>query len=120
MAYLAKPEEKSILRQLYKAVINVKNVSTKNFYNEVASIYSWRQVAERTERVYDYAMERPVPNMLSRIKSSIAWGPVVGVWAIFYTIMEALILWLTELVFPAQDIDIVRNFNSEKYNYSLK
>lgn len=120
MAYLAKPEEKSILRQLYKAVINVKNVSTKNFYNEVASIYSWRQVAERTERVYDYAMERPVPNMLSRIKSSIAWGPVVGVWAIFYTIMEALILWLTELVFPAQDIDIVRNFNSEKYNNSLK
>lgn len=42
MAYLAKPEEKSILRQLYKAVKNVKNVSTKNFYNEVASIYSWR------------------------------------------------------------------------------
>lgn len=57
-------------------------------------------------------MERPVPNMLSRIKSSIAWGPVVGLWAVFYTMMEALVLWLTEFLFPAEDIDIVRNFNS--------
>lgn len=57
MAYLAKPDEKSILRQLRKAVLNVKNIPCETFYKTVASIYSWRQVAERTERVYDYIME---------------------------------------------------------------
>lgn len=100
MAYLAKPEEKSILRQLFKAVKNVKNVSTKNFYNEVASIYSWRQVAERTERVYDYAMAKPVSNVMARVKNSFVWGPIVGVWAVFYTIIEGMVMLLTDILYP--------------------
>jgi phosphatidylinositol glycan class A protein len=33
MAYLAKPEEKSILRQLCQAVLNVKKIPTDKFYN---------------------------------------------------------------------------------------
>jgi phosphatidylinositol glycan class A protein len=57
MAYLAKPEEKSILRQLRSAINNVNNISTEQFYDQVAELYSWRQVAERTEKVYDYAMD---------------------------------------------------------------
>jgi len=56
MAYLAKPEEKSILRQLRSAITNVNKIPTDQFYDEVSEIYSWRQVAERTEKVYDYAM----------------------------------------------------------------
>jgi phosphatidylinositol glycan class A protein len=42
MAYLAKPEEKCVLRQLSKAIHNVKKIPTGEFYNKVASIYSWR------------------------------------------------------------------------------
>lgn len=116
MAYLAKPDEKSILRQLRKAVVNVKNIPVETFYSEVASIYSWRQVAERTERVYDYVMEKPVPNIMSRIKSSVSWGPLVGVWGIFYTIIETLCLWLVELMLPECDIDVVRTFSANSYN----
>lgn len=93
-------------------MVNVKSIPCETFYNKVASIYSWRQVAERTERVYDYVMKRPVPNILARLKSSVSWGPVVGLWAIFYTIIEALTLWITELLFPESEIDIVRNFDS--------
>jgi len=36
--------------------MNVKDIPCENFYNEVANLYSWRQVAERTEQVYDYAI----------------------------------------------------------------
>jgi phosphatidylinositol glycan class A protein len=42
MAYLAKPEERSILRQLKKAVLNVKKIPCDTFYSTVANIYSWR------------------------------------------------------------------------------
>ncbi len=42
MAYLAKPDEKSILKQLKKAVLNVKKIPCEKFYNDVARIYSWR------------------------------------------------------------------------------
>jgi phosphatidylinositol glycan class A protein len=111
MAYLAHPDEKSILRQIRKAVVNVKTLKTDNFYEEVASIYSWRQVAERTERVYDYAMAKPVPNIMSRVKTTFAWGPVAGIFAVFYTIIEGLVMMLTEILFPEQDIDIARRFD---------
>lgn len=115
MAYLAKPDEKSIIRQLGKAIRNVKDVPTETFYSQVASIYSWRQVAERTERVYDYVSNKPTANLLSRVKSAAAWGPNVGVWALVYTVIECFVLFLTELLYPAADIDIQHHFDKETY-----
>ena len=96
--------------------MNVKTTKTDNFYNEVASIYSWRQVAERTERVYDYAIAKPVPNVMSRLKTTFAWGPVVGLWALFYTIIEGIVMLLTDIFFPEEDIDIARSFDQVEYN----
>lgn len=77
-------------------------------------------MAERTERVYDYVMKKPVPNMLARIKSSFSWGSIVGLWAIFFTILEALTLFITELFWPEADIDIARNFDSQTYSINPK
>jgi len=57
-------------------------------------------------------MEKPVPNMLSRLKSSFSWGPVVGIWALLYTIIEAFSLVMTEFFLSEQDIDIQRSFDS--------
>lgn len=116
MAYLAKPDEKSILKQLRKAVQNVKKIPCDTFYNQLANIYSWRQVAERTEKVYDYVIDKPSPNMISRIKSTLSWGPIVGLWAIMFTMMESIVLCLLEIFVPVTDIDIARTFDSETYN----
>lgn len=57
-------------------------------------------------------MEQPVPNMMSRIKSAFSWGPVVGVFALFFTIIEAITLCITEKLFPESNIDIARNFDT--------
>jgi hypothetical protein len=38
--------------------------------------------------------------MMSRLKSSISWGPVVGLWSLLYTIIEGICLFLTEIFFP--------------------
>jgi len=54
--------------------------------------------------------------MMSRIKTSFSWGPVVGLIAVFYTILEALSLFVTEKLIPENDIDIARNFNNQSYN----
>ena len=42
MCYLAKPEEKSIIRQLRKAVLEVKDIPCHTFNEELSNIYSWR------------------------------------------------------------------------------
>lgn len=115
MAYLAKPDEKSILRQLKSAINNVNKIPTDQFYDQVSKIYSWRQVAERTEKVYDYAMDKNVPNVMARIKSSFAWGPIIGLWAIIYTVIEGIILGLADYFLPEDQIDIARAFANEEY-----
>ena len=81
----------------------------------MSEIYSWRQVAERTEKVYDYAMDKSVPNVMSRIKSSFAWGPIIGLWAIIYTVIEGIILGLADIFLPDDEIDIARSFQHEEY-----
>lgn len=69
-------------------------------------------MAERTERVYDFAMETPVPNVLDRIKTSYMWGSVVGIWAVLFCIFEAIILMIIETFLPEKDIDIVNSFDT--------
>ena len=54
--------------------------------------------------------------MVTRIKSSLSWGPIVGLWGIFYTIMEAVVLCLVEILQPWSEIDVARSFDSETYN----
>lgn len=111
MAYLAKPEEKSILRQLRRAIMNVKDIPCETFYNDVANLYSWRQVAERTEKVYDFCVQQPSPNMLDRLKTSVSIGSLAGLVSLAYTIMEAMTLFIVELLFPVSQIDILPSFN---------
>ena len=120
MAYLAKPDEKSIVRQLRKAVLDVKKIPCETFHKELANIYSWRQVAERTEKVYDYVMDTPTPNVLDRLKTGYTWGPVVGLWAILYTVLEAITLMITEVLWPETEIDVARSFSSKEYNNNIK
>lgn len=82
-------------------------------------MYSWRQVAERTEKVYDFAMNRETPNILDKLKTAYTWGPVAGIYAILFHIMELMIIFLTETFWPEEDIDIIRSFNSEMYSEDM-
>jgi len=61
-------------------------------------------------------MEKPVPNVMSRVKTSFSWGPVIGLWALFYTIIEGIVIMLADIFLPEQDIDITRSFDQTNYN----
>jgi phosphatidylinositol glycan class A protein len=98
----------------------VKKIPCDTFYSELAEIYNWRQVAERTEKVYDFAMTRPTPNLMSNLKTSLSWGSVAGILALFYTVMETLVIFLMEMIFPSQEIDILPSFNQRDYNENIE
>ena len=75
-------------------------------HQAVKDIYSWRQVAERTERVYNFSMQQPGLNAFHRLKSNFSWGPVVGIYAVFYQMLEFLVLFLLDFIQPEDEIDI--------------
>jgi hypothetical protein len=60
-------------------------------------------------------MKKTVPNMMARIKSSFAWGPIIGLWALIYTVIEGITLCLANIFLPEDQIDICRSFSQEEY-----
>jgi len=56
---------------------------------------------------------------MSSLKTSLSWGSVAGLLALFYTVMETLVLFITDLFFPIQDIDIQPSFNHQEYNENI-
>ena len=119
MAYLARPEERAIIKQLRRAVVDVKKISCDGFNEQLSKLYSWRAVAQRTEKVYDNIMDLPIPNMLSRIKSAYGWGPIVGLIGVLFTLMEVITIFFTELFWPETNIDVSRSFNATQYNENI-
>lgn len=112
MAYLAKPDAKSIIKQLSKAVQDIRKINTENWNSELSEIYNWRTVAERTEKVYNYISVSPTPNVLDRIKSAFSCGTMFGWACMIFLILEFVVLALCEYFFPDCDIDIAHTFDS--------
>lgn len=50
--------------------------------------------------------------MLVRLKTSLTNGQIAGPWAVMYTVMEAIVLFFVELLFPVNEIDILPSFNT--------
>lgn len=91
---------------------DVKHIKTDTFNQELSEIYSWRNVAERTEKVYDYVMRTTHPNVLDRLKTAYTWGSIAGFLAVFHLIFESILMMILDIFWPEEDIDIVRNFDS--------
>ena len=55
MTEFAKPEEDDIVAATGRAIADMRagKIRTETFHNQVKNMYSWTDVAERTERVYD-------------------------------------------------------------------
>jgi hypothetical protein len=96
--------------------MNIIHTDTSGFYDECRNLYSWRYVAERTELVYDYVMEKPAPNTLARLKTSYSWGTVTFLWSAMFQVMEALVMLLASYLLPDDKVDILRNFDLEAYD----
>lgn len=81
--------------------------SPADFHSEVASLYSWMQVARRTARLYDALEERPRPALrqrLGRLLSS-GLGPLSATLALLVVLAQALLLGWLRLWRPAEGIE---------------
>jgi phosphatidylinositol glycan class A protein len=59
MIYLAPARPKPLIEQLENVIKNYKNIPCTKMHETVKRLYSWHNVAERTERVYSNVLEKP-------------------------------------------------------------
>ncbi|XP_077921017.1 phosphatidylinositol N-acetylglucosaminyltransferase subunit A isoform X3 [Halichoerus grypus] len=127
---LCEPSVKSLCEGLEKAISQLKSgalPAPENIHNVVKTFYTWRNVAERTEKVYDRVAGEAVLPMDKRLDRLISHcGPVTGcifaLLAVFNFLFLLFLRWMT----PDSIIDVAIDATGPKgawthqYPYSKK
>ncbi|KAF2843730.1 glycosyltransferase family 4 protein [Patellaria atrata CBS 101060] len=136
MTEFAKPEEDDIVLATGRAIaaLRANKIRTERFHELVRSMYSWTDVAERTERVYDgisgvlseeefYGYHAPGGWSATRGRAGVQSFALIdrlkryygcGIWAgklfCLCVIIDYLLFVFLEIWSPRANIDIARNW----------
>uniref|UniRef100_A0A8D2HNJ5 Phosphatidylinositol glycan anchor biosynthesis class A n=1 Tax=Urocitellus parryii TaxID=9999 RepID=A0A8D2HNJ5_UROPR len=107
---LCEPSVKSLCKGLEKAILQQKSGALpppENIHNIVKTFYTWRNVAERTEKVYERVAGEAVLPMDKRLDRLISHcGPVTGYIFAFLAVLDYLLLVFLRWMTPDSVIDV--------------
>jgi len=115
MVVFAKPDVDDLVRGICKAISEVHEVVPNQFHKAVQTMYSWNNVAERTEKVYFQMMNSGTLPLMERLRRYYGCGIFAGKVFCVLVAIDFLIYVFLEWLFPRDSIDIVVNFPYEKY-----
>ncbi|KAL9007792.1 MAG: hypothetical protein Q9173_007012 [Seirophora scorigena] len=135
MTRFAKPEEDDLVAETGKAIAALRagKVRTERFHDQVRMMYSWTNVAARTERVYDgitgalseedfYGEQHGWSSassattrvqsfaLIDRLKRYYGCGIWAGKLFCLCVVIDYLILQFLEVWAPRREIDVARNW----------
>jgi phosphatidylinositol glycan class A protein len=135
----AKPEEDDLVVVTSRAIEDFRagRIETNKFHDQIQTMYSWTDVAERTERVYDgisgaiseqefYGIENPdaditwsavrgrsgISNfaLIDRLKRYYGCGVWAGKLFCICIVVDYLLFVVLEFLFPRSQIDLARDW----------
>lgn len=115
MIYLADADEISIQEKLEEAMARVDNIPSDEFHKRVKSMYSWKKVAIKTEKVYETMLEKPFNSVGDRLKIIFSAGPFNGFFLAMIQIIYLIVYAIWEWLVPRNNIDIAVDFDLQKY-----
>ena len=107
MTTFAEPEQESLVESTLSAIdlVQSKKIDTSTFHEEVAKMYSWQNIALRTENVYNSLSKENEP-FLTRLEKYHCCGVLVGNLFVFCVVVDIFILAILDILYPAEHIDI--------------
>ena len=81
MIELAEPSPQGLVEALTKVIPMVGRSDYTYFNKKIKSLYNWKDVSLRTEKVYQNIIERPPLSLLDRLKFYRATGTIFGLIA---------------------------------------
>ncbi|KAI9730265.1 MAG: Phosphatidylinositol N-acetylglucosaminyltransferase gpi3 subunit [Cirrosporium novae-zelandiae] len=138
MTTFAKPEEDDLVQATGKAIAALRSnrVRTDKFHDQVKMMYSWTDVAQRTERVYDgisgaiseeefygnhpggsWSAGRSAVQsfaLIDRLKRYYGCGIWAGKLFCLCVLVDYLIFVFLEMCAPRANIDLARNWPAKK------
>lgn len=122
MTNFAEPETDSLVDSLLEAIDSVKSgkIDTSLFHSEVANMYSWDNIAKRTENVYNSLQHRQINQpLITRLLKYYCCGTVAGKLYIICVIVDIFILIILNWLYPASHIDLASKWPKHRKKGTL-
>lgn len=116
MTIFARPEEDDLVDATSKAIYALRHgrVRTDKFHEQVKQMYSWTDVAARTERVYDNITRQRRLSLLERLKRYYGCGVWAGKLFVICVVVDYL-LWVALCFWwPERSVDVAKNWPRKK------
>ncbi|KAF3274944.1 Phosphatidylinositol N-acetylglucosaminyltransferase gpi3 subunit [Orbilia oligospora] len=112
MTVFAKPEEDDIVAATSRAIHAIKSgtVRPEMFHDQIRQMYSWTDVAARTEKVYDGIMRLRSSRLIDRLKRYYGCGVWAGKLFVLCAVIDYLLMMFLEFWWPRRNIDVARDW----------
>ncbi|KAK3022430.1 hypothetical protein RJ639_045201 [Escallonia herrerae] len=111
MIVLAEPDPADMVRAIEKAIYKLPQIDPQAMHLRMKNLYSWHDVAKRTEIVYDRALICSSQNLLERLSRYLSCGAWAGKIFFLVMIFDFLLWSLLRLWQPDVDIEVVPDFD---------
>ncbi|MQL96292.1 hypothetical protein Taro_028962 [Colocasia esculenta] len=115
MIVLAEPVPSDMVLAIKKAIDILPTIDPHAMHLRMKDLYSWHDVARRTEIVYDRALQCPNENLLQRLSRYLNCGTWAGKLFCVVMIIDFLLWRLLELWQPSNDIEVVPDLNVNEH-----
>ncbi|XP_058205330.1 phosphatidylinositol N-acetylglucosaminyltransferase subunit A isoform X2 [Rhododendron vialii] len=107
MIVLAKPDPVDMVQAIQKAICILPNIDPHSMHLRMKKLYSWHDVAKRTEIVYDRALRCSNQNLLERLSRYLTCGAWAGKLFCLVMVIDFLLWHLLKVFQPAAAIEVV-------------
>lgn len=113
---LCKPSGDDIVSKINQVIPKIDQVDKKLQHEQVKKMYSWHDVAERTEVVYDRLLEEEKIPLIDRLRQFYGCGLWAGKIFCIVVAVGYLIWKFYEWLIPRDSIEIARDIG-ERYKF---
>ncbi|KAK4404662.1 Phosphatidylinositol N-acetylglucosaminyltransferase subunit A [Sesamum angolense] len=107
MIVLAEPDPTDMVMAITKAIDLLPQIDPQAMHNRMKKLYSWHDVAKRTEIVYDRAFKCSNQNLLEHLPRYLSCGGWAGKLFCMVMIINFLFWGFLQLWQPDKDIEVV-------------
>ncbi|WWC95939.1 hypothetical protein V866_002806 [Kwoniella sp. B9012] len=123
MIEFARADEEDVIRALTHAIHTIKSGKHDPIkaHQRVRTMYTWEEVAERTEKVYERAMDSPARTTAERLSRYLALGPIYGPILCCIIAVQHYFFWFLEWWDPRERIEVVQShWDLDKFNQVIQ
>lgn len=123
MTSFAEPEEDSLVETTLDAINKIQSgeMNTSHFHESVSKMYSWSDIAHRTETVYDSLdlddLNEPLINKLLKFYCC---GLIAGKLFVLMVIIDIFIYTILEWLYPREHIDLATKWPQQRKHRTIR